>query len=260
MPNRIIKESITTSEKLASLSDFEFRLWIGLITQADDAGRGDARPAVIKGRVFPFRERLTVKDVGSSLRALADKGCVTLYEIGGRPYFYFPNWSKHQRVRDCKPKYPDPENDSLRQVAADCGEARQSAAIIQSNPIQSEYNITPLSPKGDIPPAGGRAHECKYGEFENVVLTAEEMDKLKSRFVDWEERIEQLSRYLKNNPRKRYDSHYATLLIWAENDEKKAAESKRQPPRPNRQRDFGNSRVYSAAELDRMGHDLLGGD
>ena len=88
MPNRIIKESITTSEKLASLSDFEFRLWIGLITQADDAGRGDARPAVIKGRVFPFRERLTVKDVGSSLRALADKGCVTLYEIGGRPYFY----------------------------------------------------------------------------------------------------------------------------------------------------------------------------
>ena len=71
MPNRIIKESITTSEKLASLSDFEFRLWIGLITQADDAGRGDARPAVIKGRVFPFRGRLTVKDVGSSLRASA---------------------------------------------------------------------------------------------------------------------------------------------------------------------------------------------
>ena len=146
MPNRIIKESITTSEKLASLSDFEFRLWIGLITQADDAGRGDARPAVIKGRVFPFRERLTVKDVGSSLRALADKGCVTLYEIGGRPYFYFPNWSKHQRVRDCKPKYPEPTDDSLRQVAADCGEARQSAAIIQSNPIQSnpiQYNPNP---------------------------------------------------------------------------------------------------------------------
>ena len=143
MPNRIIKESITTSEKLASLSDFEFRLWIGLITQADDAGRGDARPAVIKGRVFPFRERLTVKDVGSSLRALADKGCVTLYEIGGRPYFYFPNWSKHQRVRDCKPKYPEPTEDSLRQVAADCGEARQSAAIIQSNTIQSESESNP---------------------------------------------------------------------------------------------------------------------
>ena len=88
MPNRIIKESITTSEKLASLSDFEFRLWIGLITQADDAGRGDARPAVIKGRVFPFRERLTVKDVGCSLRALADKGCIALYEIDGRSYFY----------------------------------------------------------------------------------------------------------------------------------------------------------------------------
>ena len=53
MPNRIIKESITTSEKLASLSDFEFRLWIGLITQADDAGRGDARPAIMtKSKCF----------------------------------------------------------------------------------------------------------------------------------------------------------------------------------------------------------------
>ena len=39
MPNRIIKESTFTSDRIASLTDFEFRLWIGLITQADDAGR-----------------------------------------------------------------------------------------------------------------------------------------------------------------------------------------------------------------------------
>lgn len=250
MPNRIIKESITTSEKLASLSDFEFRLWIGLITQADDAGRGDARPAVIRGRIFPFRERLTVKDVGCSLRALADKGCIALYEIDGRPYFYFPNWSKHQRVRDCKPKYPEPTEDSLRQVAAGCGEAQQSAAIIQSNPIQSESES-----KRDSAPA-----KHAYGEFDNVLLTDAELDKLKVRLIDWAERIERLSQYLKNKPKKHYESHYATILTWAAKDAKEDAERKQAATsRPNRQRDFGNSRAYSAAEIDSLGTDLLGG-
>ena len=228
MPNRIIKESITTSEKLASLSDFEFRLWIGLITQADDAGRGDARPAVIKGRVFPFRERLTVKDVGCSLRALADKGCIALYEIDGRSYFYFPNWSKHQRVRDCKPKYPEPTEDSLRQVAADCGEARQSAAIIQSNPIQSESE-SESEYKGD----SARAKH-KYGEYKNVLLTDDELEKLKAEYADYLDRIERLSSYIASTG-KAYKSHYATIRNWARADTEKGRDNgARQTSSPQR--------------------------
>lgn len=141
MPNRIIKESLCSSEKIASLSDFEFRLWVGLITQVDDAGRGDARPAIIKGRVFPFRERLSIKDIDAALQALAAKGCVSLYTVDGKPYFLFPGWVKHQRVRDCKPKYPEPpENLNLPQPAASCGELPQPAAL-----IQSESNPNPES-------------------------------------------------------------------------------------------------------------------
>lgn len=141
MPNRIIKESLCSSEKIASLSDFEFRLWVGLITQVDDAGRGDARPAIIKGRVFPFRERLSIKDIDAALQALAAKGCVSLYTVDGKPYFLFPGWVKHQRVRDCKPKYPEPpENLNLPQPAASCRELPQPAAL-----IQSESNPNPES-------------------------------------------------------------------------------------------------------------------
>ena len=143
MPNRIIKESICDSEKLAALSDFEFRLWVGLITQADDAGRGDARPAYIKGHVFPFRERVTTKDIDAALHALAAGSCVTLYNVGGRPYYSFPSWAKHQRIRDCKPKYPGPENADLPQPAADCGDLPQPAADCGLNPIQSESNPNP---------------------------------------------------------------------------------------------------------------------
>lgn len=150
MPNRVIKESLCTSEKISSLTDFEFRLWIGLITQADDAGRGDARSAIIKGRVFPLRDRLTVKDIDASLQALAAKGCVSLYTVDGKPYFWFPGWAKHQRVRDCKPKYPEPPADtfcgSLPQPAADGGETRP-----ESNPIQIQSESESKTEKGACP-------------------------------------------------------------------------------------------------------------
>ena len=147
MPNRIIKESTFTSDRIASLTDFEFRLWIGLITQADDAGRGDARPAIIKGRVFALRDRVTVKDISSALCALAAAGCVSLYTVGGKPYYEFPSWTKHQRIRDCKSRYPGPDEvdgeiaqiaQPAQQSAANCGEMPHNAALIQSNPIQSE--------------------------------------------------------------------------------------------------------------------------
>lgn len=145
MPNRIIKESAFTSDKVAQLTDFEFRLWVGMITQADDAGRGDARPAILKGRIFALRERTTVKDIESALLALAAAGCVSLYKVSGKPYFQFPNWSAHQRIRDCKPKYPgvderDEEDicDIPPQLAATCGELPP-----KSNPIQSNTNPNP---------------------------------------------------------------------------------------------------------------------
>ena len=83
MPNRVIKESICTSDKIASLTDFEFRLWIGLILSVDDAGRGDARPAILKGHIFPLRERTSLQDIERAVHGLAVKGCVSLYTVGG---------------------------------------------------------------------------------------------------------------------------------------------------------------------------------
>lgn len=59
-----------------------------------------------------------------------------------------------------------------------------------------------------------------YGEFENVKLTDEEIEKLKTRFNDWENKIEKLSMYMASKNVK-YKSHYATILNWAKKDEPK---------------------------------------
>lgn len=161
MPNRIIKDSFQTSDKIASLTDFEFRLWVSLIVSVDDAGRGDARPAIIKGHAFPLRERVTAKDINDALHGLAAKGCVSLYEVDGKPYFWFPTWTDHQRVRECKPKYPaPPENSEFAPSAATCGNLRQVAANCgklrpESNP-NTNTNTNPNTTNTPLTPQGGR--------------------------------------------------------------------------------------------------------
>lgn len=59
----------------------------------------------------------------------------------------------------------------------------------------------------------------KYGEFKNVLLTDEEVEKLKAKFTDWEERIETLSTGIELKGYK-YKSHYLAILKWAKSDEK----------------------------------------
>lgn len=140
MPNRIIKDSIHESEDVNKMTDFQFRLWVNLIAYVDDYGRGDARPAIIKGKCFPLRDRLTNADINAALKALAGIGCIDLYEVDGKPYLYFPTWESHQRIRQKVSKYPaPPENDSSPQVAADCGELPPESNPIRIQNPESEY-------------------------------------------------------------------------------------------------------------------------
>jgi len=57
----------------------------------------------------------------------------------------------------------------------------------------------------------------KYGEYNNVLLTDDELEKLKTEFSDCEERIERLSEYVASTGKK-YKSHYATIRNWARKD------------------------------------------
>lgn len=60
----------------------------------------------------------------------------------------------------------------------------------------------------------------KYGEYNNVLLSDEELDKLKAEFTDWEARIERLSAYIAQSG-KSYKSHLATIRNWAKKEQPK---------------------------------------
>ena len=124
MPNRLIKETIRTSKKINSLSDFEFRTWAYLVTYVDDYGRGSADPEILKGFVFPRRKEVREQDIQKALAALERTGSILLYEVAGEPYFCFPNWSEHQRIQTKKSKYPAPsDSDISRWVTVGHGES-----------------------------------------------------------------------------------------------------------------------------------------
>lgn len=136
MPNRLIKETIRTSKRINSLSDFEFRAWTYLITYVDDYGRGSADPELLKGFVFPRRKEVREQDIQRALAALERTGSILLYEVAGEPYFCFPNWSQHQRVQTKKSKYPAPSDDDMsRWATVDHG----------GSPPESESNPNPES-------------------------------------------------------------------------------------------------------------------
>jgi len=65
-----------------------------------------------------------------------------------------------------------------------------------------------------------------YGEFQNVLLTDEEKQKLEDRFnKQTAVLIERLSTYMKSRG-KSYKSHYATILSWVQRDDKEAKSGK----------------------------------
>lgn len=74
-------------------------------------------------------------------------------------------------------------------------------------------------------PAPGKSPRHKYGQYENVLLSDEDMGKLKAEFpADWEARIERLSEYIASKGAK-YKNHLATIRAWAKKDKDKEAKA-----------------------------------
>lgn len=67
----------------------------------------------------------------------------------------------------------------------------------------------------------------KFGEYENVLLSDSDMQKLKEEFpTDWEERIERLSSYMASTG-KSYKNHLATIRNWARMDKQRPSQQPR---------------------------------
>ena len=199
MPNRIIKESIRTSKSVNALNDFEFRLWLYLITYVDDFGRGSADAELLRGLVFPRRKGVTEKQIQTALDNLANTGMVILYEYDGEPFFYFPNWGKHQRIQNKHPKFPDPpEDECLPQKST----VSHGESPLESNPtrIQLESN-----PKDSTEPQAPSVLTLLLNDGSEYGVTQADIDEWQDTFpnVDVLQQLKAMKLWLKDSPKKR---------------------------------------------------------
>jgi len=129
MPNRILKESITTSCEVDNLSADEERFFYRLIVVCDDFGRMDARPRILRAKCFPLKvDEISDSDVANWLQGLVDSGLVITYIVDGKPYLQVATFEKHNTRRAQHSKYPDMQADAniCKQVHANVSETRDT--------------------------------------------------------------------------------------------------------------------------------------
>ena len=140
MPNRIIKESICTSENIDSLTPFQETFFYRLIVNCDDFGRMDARAKILAAKLFPLKD-VRASQIEDALRALTSAELVTLYMVDGKPFLQMNTWDRHQQVRNHKSKYPSPDESNCNQLQSidiNCNQVISDDSKCSRNPIQSE--------------------------------------------------------------------------------------------------------------------------
>lgn len=140
MGNRIIKESICTSEDIDRLSPRAETLFYRLMVKADDHGTYYGNERIIKSTCFPLKD-INTNMVRTWIQELIAAGLVYLYEAeDGRWYLQFTKWEKHQQLRAAKRKYPACTNicGILKSSDINCNQMKSDDISCSPNPIQSK--------------------------------------------------------------------------------------------------------------------------
>lgn len=145
MPNRIIKESICTSENINQLTEFQEVFFYRLMVNCDDFGRFDARPKLLSSMLFPLRDVRT-EDIEQALEALQDADLITVYKVDGHPYLYMNKWGKHQTPRANKSRFPDPDTTTKDCMQGDSSENTcMQLHADESNGMQTDTDASECS-------------------------------------------------------------------------------------------------------------------
>lgn len=108
----------------------------------------------------------------------------------------------------------DRDRDRDRDKDKDKDKDKESAKADSDEP---DGSTSPSLFDSDVKKQKKKQTKHKYGEYNNVLLTDEELTKLKEKIPNWQDFIERLSGYIASTG-KRYKSHYVTMLNWYRRD------------------------------------------
>ena len=230
---RMFTKKVTDDDNFMALSSSAQALYLHLSMSADDDGFCN------QVSISMFKAHASVQD----LQALLEKRYIYQFENG---VIVIKHWRMTNALR--KDRYtPTAFQEELAhldikgngaytwlpsgcQVVAErlpqdrVGKDRsEEDSIVKDNMLDSAESAP--SPKSAKPT------RHKYGEYNNVLLSDEDMEKLKSEFpADYQERIERLSCYIASTG-KGYKNHLATIRNWARKDVQQKPQQQRTAPK-----------------------------
>ena len=203
-------------------------IWIYLLTLAGKCNDG-GKIYLVEGIPFPIddlAEEMGVEqyvfeealDLMEELRMIVcEKGFITIKD-----------WEDHQNVDKLEEIR---EKNRARKARYDAKKKGNVTSNVTSNVTVTARNaldkdkekeeelekekedITEEKAKPSPPP------RHKYGEFGHVLLSDDDMDKLKKEFPsDWEDWIRKVDEYKENNPKASYKNYLLTIRQWARRD------------------------------------------
>lgn len=103
---RMIDPNLWTDEGFLELSMPAKMLFIGMISHADDEGRGPAKPNSLKARIFPA-DNITGADVLAMLVEIKANTRTMIYKVDGVDYYQLSKWHDYQSIdRPTPSKFP----------------------------------------------------------------------------------------------------------------------------------------------------------
>lgn len=194
------------------------------------------------GGVFMFNDRIAYTDemfatifrrplntVRLALKTFEEYGMIEIVNKA----VTVPKWEKHQKLetlenaREQTRKRVEKHRQKQKEIAcnATCN-VTDGVTVTQCNADRldiDEIRLDNISPNGDIysesgeAPAPKKPVKHKYGEYSNVLLSDEELEKLRAEISNVNDYIERLSSYIASTG-KVYKSHYATIRNWYRKD------------------------------------------
>ena len=171
--------------------------------------------------------RRDVNTVRLALRAFEQFGMIEIIDN----VITIPNWNKHQALDAYEKKkerdrlYMQERRAAQRALitgssdkSSDGKTTRSSDVVVSDKEEDKEEDKEKEKDKEVSKDNSKKPVKHKYGEYSNVLLADDELEKIRDEFPDWEERIERLSSYVASTG-KSYKSHYATIRNWAKKDQ-----------------------------------------
>jgi len=202
----MIDPGIWESEQVHELTSRQFKLYVFLISSADDEGRFKANPKMIASSCFPLDEDYTSKECAEDLESMGSIGLIRLYSVGNRPYGLHPNWTEYQYIqKPKKSKIPLPEEYDTSTVL-----------------VTEEYD-TSITPD-EIPVSPNRIEENRIEERERSLGSFVKIPEhlYESLVEDFGEEVitdyaERVDLYCQSKG-KRYKDYSATIRNWLKRD------------------------------------------